>query len=141
MVMTTKERTELRNELVGQGYSWEFVDEWQPKITLYRHAPKANTEGVVVSEVGTSVRLPGNPVHALRYARRGMLPYPPSEVCECKWCAVRNVHAEQVVEEEENVLEKESVFCQDCGKSISALTKAGALSKMRVHVKTHQSKA
>ena len=52
MAMTTKERTELRTELVGQGYSWEYIDEWQPKTTLYRHRELKNPQGEVVHGVG-----------------------------------------------------------------------------------------
>ena len=33
---------------------------------------------------------------------------------------------------------KESVMCQGCGEEVFALTKAGALSRLRVHAKTHQ---
>ena len=62
-MVTTKERTEIRAELVGQGYSWEYIDGWQPKITLYRHREIKNGEEVV-SPVGTKVEnLPGNPFY------------------------------------------------------------------------------
>ena len=61
-MVTTKERTDLRKELVGQGYSWEHIDEWQPKVTLYWHTEKVTPSGDVVSPVGTAVKgLPGNP--------------------------------------------------------------------------------
>jgi hypothetical protein len=30
------------------------------------------------------------------------------------------------------------VMCQECGEEVSAVTKAGALSRLRVHTKSHQ---
>ena len=142
MALTTKERTDLRKELVGQGYSWEYVDEWQPKTTLYLHAPRLNEQGDVVKPAGSKVEtLPGRPDYVLGKARIGMLPYPPSSTCECRWCAIYNAQAEVKTESEDGKVEEESVVCQDCGDSVSALTKAGALSKMRVHMKVHTSEA
>ena len=140
MVMTTKERTELRNELVSQGYAWEYVDEWQPKTTLYLHRAKKNQSGEEVIPVGTKISgVPGNPDYVARKARIGMLPYPPSDTCECKWCSISNERADKVTGSEETSDEEisESVTCPDCDEVLSALTRAGALSKMRVHLKTH----
>jgi hypothetical protein len=139
-MVTTKDRTQLREELIGQGYSWEYVDGWQPKITLYRHAPVMSEDGQVVTPVGTKVSgLPGNPDYVLRKARLGMLPYPVGESCECKWCVARNIKAEPVTEEGEAFTEQESVSCQVCDEVVTALTKAGALSRLRVHMKLHES--
>ena len=91
MAITTKERTELRQELVSQGYSWEYIDEWQPKISLYRHRTKVSPSGEVVSEAGTRLdNLPGNPDYVSRKARVGLFPWPPSDSCTCRWCAGRN---------------------------------------------------
>ena len=91
MAMTTKERTDLREELVSQGYSWDYIDEWQPKVTLYRHRELKNPSGEVVSEVGTKVEgLPGNPDYISRKARQGLLQWPSGDSCTCKWCAERN---------------------------------------------------
>ena len=138
-MVTTRERTELRSELVGQGYSWEYVDGWQPKITLYRHAEKLNTSKEVVSSIGTKVEnLPGNPDYVLRKARIGLLPYPPSDTCECRWCEARS--AEVIIEVTEEQVEepKESITCDECSEELSASTKAGAMSRLRVHKKTHQ---
>ena len=142
MALTTKERTDLRKELVGQGYSWEYVDEWQPKTTLYLHAPRLNEQGDLVKPAGSKVEnLPGSPDYVLGKARIGMLPYPPSSTCECRWCAIYNAQAEVKTESEDGKVEEESVVCQDCGENVYALTKAGALSKLRVHAKTHTSEA
>jgi hypothetical protein len=90
MPMTTKERTELREELVSQGYSWNYIDEWQPKATLYRHREIKNPNGEVVSAAGTRVEgLPGNPDYVSRKARQGLLQWPPSDSCTCRWCMAR----------------------------------------------------
>jgi len=87
MPMTTKERTDLRAELVSQGYSWNYIDEWQPKATLYRHREIKNPSGEVVSGAGTKVEgLPGNPDYVSRKARQGLLQWPPSDSCTCRWC-------------------------------------------------------
>ena len=138
-MVTTVERQRQRAELVAQGYSWEYIDEWQPKTTLYRHPPGLSIEGDEVFPVGTPIKgVPGNPDYVLRKSRLGMLPYPPGEGCECKWCAVRSTHAEPVTETGEEFTSEESVPCQECGEEVSALTKAGALSRLRVHMKTHQ---
>ena len=46
---------------------------------------------------------------------------------------INNMVGEETSDEEIS----ESVTCPDCGEVLSALTKPGALSKMRVHLKTH----
>jgi hypothetical protein len=90
MPMTTKERTDLRTELVSQGYSWNYIDEWQSKITLYRHREIKNPGGEVVSVAGTKVEgLPGNPDYVSKKARQGLLQWPPSDSCTCGWCMSR----------------------------------------------------
>ena len=81
MPMTTKERTDLRQELVSQGYSWEYIDEWPSKTTLYWHRDNG------AKEVGSKVSgVPGNPDYVSRKARIGLLQWPPSESCTCRWC-------------------------------------------------------
>ena len=138
-MVTTKERTEIRAELVGQGYSWEYIDGWQPKITLYRHREIKNGE-VVVSPVGTKLEnLPGNPDYVLRKSKLGLLPYPPSDTCECRWCEVRSVKIETEVKEDKEESVSEYISCQECDEEISASTKAGALSRLRAHVKSKHS--
>jgi len=94
MAITTKERTELRQELVGQGYSWNYIDEWQPKVVLYRHRALTNPNGEAVSPVGTKLEnMPGNPDYVNKKARAGLFPWPPSNACTCRWCV--RVLAEQ----------------------------------------------
>ena len=88
MAIATNERTVLRDELVSQGYSWKYIDEWQPKVTLYRHRALTNPSGEAVSPVGTVLEnLPGNPDYVSRKARLGLFPWKPSTNCECRWCA------------------------------------------------------
>ena len=138
-MVTTKERTEIRAELVGQGYSWEYIDGWQPKITLYRHREIKNGEEVV-SPVGTKLEnLPGNPDYVLRKSKLGLLPYPPSDTCECRWCEVRAVKIETEGKEVKEESVSEYISCQECDEEISASTKAGALSRLRAHVKSQHS--
>ena len=85
--MNTKERTDLREELVSQGYSWKYIDEWQPKITLYRHRDMKNTGGEIVSEAGTKIEgLPGTPDYVTRKARQGLLQWTPSDSCTSRLC-------------------------------------------------------
>jgi|TARA_Y100000310_G_scaffold234127_1_gene237065 hypothetical protein len=82
--MTTKERTDLRQELVSSGYSWDYIDEWPSKTTLYWHRDNG------VKEVGQAVSgVPGNPDYVSRKARIGLLQWPPSEACTCRWCMER----------------------------------------------------
>ena len=100
--MNTKERTDLREELVSQGYSWKYIDEWQPKITLYRHRDMKNTGGEIVSEAGTKIEgLPGTPDYVTRKARQGLLQWPPSDSCTCRWCVNRRGATEAPVASEE----------------------------------------
>ena len=138
-MVTTTDRQRIRAELVALGYAWEYIDEWQPKATLYRHAPGLDIEGNVAFPVGTPLKgVPGNPDYVLKKARLGMFQYLPGETCECRWCSVRNAHAEPIAEEGKVDIEVESVVCQECGDPVTTLTKAGALSRLRVHMKTHQ---
>ena len=92
MPMTTKERTDLRQELVGQGYSWKYIDEWPIKTTLYWHRDNG------VKSVGTPVSgVPGNPDYVSKKARIGLLQWPPSEACTCRWCLGRRGTKDAVV--------------------------------------------
>ena len=137
-MVNLSDRQRMRQELVAQGFSWEYVDEWQPKTTLYRHSPGLDIEGNVVFPVGSAIKgVPGSPDYVLRKARLGMFPNPPSDSCECGWCKARVVDVE-IDTTPDPKTPQESVICQDCGEEVFALTKAGALSRLRVHAKTHQ---
>ena len=87
-----KDRRATREELVGAGYSWEYLDTWQPKTVLYRHADGLNVDGDVVHPHGSTVEgVPGNPDYVLSKAKIGFFPYPPNPHCNCKWCVERVV--------------------------------------------------
>ena len=61
-MVNLSDRQRMRQELVAQGYSWEYVDEWQPKTTLYRHAPGLDIQGNEVFPVGSPIKgVPGSP--------------------------------------------------------------------------------
>ena len=47
MVTGITERNKMKEELVGVGYSLKYIDEWQPKTTLYRHKPSYYVTGGV----------------------------------------------------------------------------------------------
>ena len=135
------ERQELRRKLVEQGFTWEFIDEPNPKTVMYRHAPGMNVEGEVVFPVGSI--WPGKTTTDARYilskAKIGVFPFPPSEGHDCKWCAANKVEVGDSVQiEEQESVPEESIQCQNCDKTLSALTKAGALSQLRVHMKEHE---
>ena len=88
MAIGTRERIELRDQLTSQGYHWNYIDEWQPKVTLYRHTPMMSTSGEQVSPAGTALRnLPGNPDYISKKARIGLFTWPPSDTCVCRWCS------------------------------------------------------
>ena len=137
-MVTTSERQKQRKELGEAGYAWDYVDEWQPKTNLYRHAPGLNINGDISSPVGSLVKgVPGSPDYVLRKARIGMFQRPPGDTCECRWCVASKVGIE-IAEEPKQEEPQESVACQECGESVTAVTKAGALSRLRVHMKSHQ---
>ena len=84
------ERNKQQNELAGIGYSLRYIDEWQPKTTLYRHKPDYNVGGNIVQDVGTTVKnVPGNPDYVMKKSKIGQFGWPPSDTCECKWCKER----------------------------------------------------
>ena len=90
MPLGMQEYNKVKNELVGLGYSMRYVNEWQPKIRLYRHKPAYNIEGDLTDEVGThGDNVPGEPRYLLRKAQMGLFGFPPSETCECSWCQER----------------------------------------------------
>jgi len=137
-MVNLSDRQRMRNELVAIGYSWEYIDEWQPKTTLYRHTPGLNVDGEETFPVGSAIKgVPGSPDYVLKKARLGMFPFLPGDTCECKWCIANKVHVE-LPTEPVKAEPQETVDCQECGEQVSALTKSGALSRLRVHMKTHQ---
>ena len=81
------ERNQQKIELANNGFTLRYIDEWQPKTTLYRHKPSYNIDGEMTADVGTTVNgVPGSPDYVLRKSKIGLFPWPPSNVCTCRWC-------------------------------------------------------
>lgn len=81
------ERNHQKNELTSLGYSLKYIDEWAPKITLYRHKPACNQDGVMVEDIGSFIKgVPGEPSYVLKKAKIGLFPWKPNEGCTCQWC-------------------------------------------------------
>jgi hypothetical protein len=151
-MVTTVEYQRRREALAAHGYAWNYQDIWQPKITLYRHAPALDAEGNEAFPVGTVLKgLPGNPDYAERKAGQGLLPYPPNESCTCRWCAESRIevkvqgHADRLKEAVKNVVSSTSednepfvtAECPDCSFKATAPTGTGASSRLRAHSKIH----
>ena len=118
-------------ELVNSGFSMRYIDEWQPKTTLYRHKASMNIQGEVVRDIGTTVTgVPGNPDYVLRKSKIGLFPWKPSESCECRWC--KDSYVEPVPEPEVNS-EMVTKTCEECGFIAEAANLAGASSKLTFH--------
>ena len=130
--MNTKERTEMRQELVSQGYAWEYIDEWQPKVTLYRHRDMMSPEGTLVSPAGTVLKnMPGNPDYVKRKAAVGLFTWKPSETCTCRWCNERNSQSPKQEPEQEA---EEPIFT---GTAAEVLTQLGQNKKGRRKMGPH----
>ena len=125
------ERNQQKMELVNSGFSLRYIDEWQPKTTLYRHKPSLNVEGEVVMDIGTPlIGVPGNPDYVLRKSRIGMFPWKPGVSCDCKWC--KDSYKEPEPEPEVNS-EMVTKTCEECGFTAEAANLAGASSKLTFH--------
>ena len=125
------ERNQQKMELVNSGFSMRYIDEWQPKTTLYRHKASMNIQGEVVRDFGTTVTgVPGNPDYVLRKSKIGLFPWKPSESCECRWC--KDSYVEPVPEPEVNS-EMVTKTCEECGFIAEAANLAGASSKLTFH--------
>jgi len=122
MVTGITERNKIKVELVNLGYSMKYIDDWQPKTTLYRHKKSYNNEGDVTDDIGTSVsNVPGNPDYVLRKARIGLFPWKPSDECECRWCIKRTA-------------EKLPNSCDHCDFVPRGETPAAVASSLRMHM-------
>jgi hypothetical protein len=102
------ERNRQKDELASAGFTLRYIDEWQPKTTLYRHKPSYNVDGEMTGDVGTSVKgVPGSPDYVLRKAKIGLFPWLPGNGCTCKWCVEHNVvvSASQPKAEEDDALQ------------------------------------
>ena len=97
MVTGITERNKMKTALVNLGFSMKYIDDWQPKTTLYRHTEAYNGEGDVTDAVGTSVsNVPGNPDYVFRKSKIGLFPWVPGESCECRWCSDRKSEQKSV---------------------------------------------
>jgi hypothetical protein len=133
-MVSFKDRKTLRQELVASGYSWEYLDEWQPKTTLYRHAPGLNAEGEVSQPVGSEIRgVPGNPDYVIPKARIGWFPYPPNESCTCRWCTERAVEADRI----QKIPDEYKCGVSGCDYIATSKTHANKLSAVRMHTQRH----
>lgn len=109
LTMDSLKRQQARAELTAQGYSWDYVDSWPPKIDMWNHVDLKNIEGVVVAPAGKLFpNQPGHPDHAARKSRIGFLPWEPSETCKCRGCRTRYAPTP-----EEPLPER--VMCSECG--------------------------
>jgi hypothetical protein len=105
----------------------DYIDEWQPKTTLYRHKASYNTEGVIAEDIGSTVKqVPGNPDYVLKKAKIGLFPWKPGSECSCQWCS--EVVAE--VEEKPKMLYK---MCDKCDFEGKAKSNSGLYSTMAAH--------
>ena len=133
-MVSFKDRKTLRQGLVASGYSWEYLDEWQPKTTLYRHAPGLNTAGEVSQPVGSEVRgVPGNPDYVVPKARIGWFPYPPNNSCTCRWCAERAVEPEDLKE----IPDKYKCDKLDCDYVATSATHSGRVAGLMMHTRNN----
>jgi hypothetical protein len=160
MVTGITERNQMKTELANLGYSLKYIDDWQPKTTLYRHRPAYNDEGEVTDAIGTAVRnVPGNPDYVLRKARIGLFPWMPDEKCECRWCVAAG--SEQVEEPATSFTSSSAtvvesvpgpvstsgtqdgrsrpaqIQCVVCDYVAEGASLSGAQSKLRGHAKSH----
>ena len=120
------ERNKQKLELANRGFSLRYIDEWQPKTTLYRHKASYNPQGEILMDVGTSAKgVPGNPDYVLRKAQIGLFPWKPNESCECQCC--------QETDWEEKEPEMVQGFCDVCGVEVEARNNAGVSSKLTFH--------
>jgi len=135
-MVTTSERQKQRKDLGAAGYSLDYIDEWQPKANLYRHAPGLNATGETVFPVGSLVKgVPGTPNYVIKKSKIGMFQRPPGDTCECRWCVDRAIEAKKEVS---NAKTGNSQECEACGIEISTAGNKGVLTqKMRSHMKQH----
>ena len=111
----------------------KYIDEWQPKTTLYRHKPILTLDGSISQDVGSKVeQVPGNPDYVLRKAKIGLFPWKPSSECDCQWCGESFAKAEVVVDKPTKSIAVTET-CKACGFKMEAKNKLGLSSKIRSH--------
>ena len=96
---TTRERSDMMAELASSGYSVRDIDSWPPKTTLYRHKPMMNGDAIV-KDIGDAIHnLPGSPDYILQKSKIGLLQWPPSGTCKCRWCTARSANGKKETKE------------------------------------------
>lgn len=136
--MDAKKRLEVRAELVAQGYSFDYVDSWPPKVTLYPHKDLLSVDGKVAIARGTPLpNHPGHPDHLARKSRIGLLSWPPSDVCRCRACReLREVAQPEPVEATEVATEhvKTGTGACSCGWKSTAPKSTSRESALYKHI-------
>jgi DNA-directed RNA polymerase subunit RPC12/RpoP len=96
---SVQDRQARKAALIKEGFSLEQLDGGNPKVDYYRHALRLKPNGAVFKgrdrdtdgEIGKLIpNQPGDQITALKLAKRGLLPWPPNETCECRACRDRN---------------------------------------------------
>jgi len=130
--MNNKRRAEVRQELTSLGYSAQYMNSWQPKVTMYLHKPIVNDAGTITLPVGTPMlNQPGYPDHVARKSRLGWLTWEPSADCKCKSCRERPVEIDVVPTETE--ADTVSLKCDLCDFVSESVSNLGAHSRLRGH--------
>ncbi len=124
------ERNQQKLELASVGFSLKYIDEWQPKTTLYRHKASYTSEGKISQDIGSTIKgVPGSPDYVLRKAKIGLFPWKPGGQCECRWCQ------ERVSEKEVSNDNDFHKSCDLCDFEAVARSKGSATAKLNVHTK------
>ena len=126
------ERNQQKLELTNAGFTLKYIDEWQPKTTLYRHKASYTAEGEISQDVGSTLKgVPGSPDYVLRKARIGLFPWKPGDQCDCQWCKESTAKNETVAEDP--VKDPGTWSCDQCDFVPEAEDKANASSQLRFH--------
>ena len=127
------DRNKQKVELANIGYSLKYIDDWQPKVTLYRHKPSYSVSGKISEDVGTEVNgIPGNPDYVLRKSKIGLFQWPPSDTWDCQWCTARVIEKAKI---ENEVPQENRGDLQACGFDANGKDHAAKLSSLRMHMR------
>ena len=125
------ERNQQKLELTNAGFTLRYIDEWQPKTTLYRHKASYTVDGNLSEPVGSTTKgVPGNPDYVLRKAKIGLFPWKPGDQCDCQWCKESTAKNETVAEDP---VKERVIACDQCDFVPDAEDKANASSQLRFH--------
>ena len=125
------ERNQQKLEVTNAGFSLKYIDEWQPKTTLYRHKASYTAEGEISQDVGSTLKgVPGSPDYVLRKAKIGLFPWKPGDQCDCQWCKESFVKDETVAEDP---VKERVIACDQCDFVPESEDKATASSQLRFH--------